>query len=403
MVSHKIEAQHRQVFLLASAQALFQTVAVMVMAVGGLAAAAIAANPQLVTAPIAAMLFGTAAAMAPFAWLTMRTGRRVAFLVGSVLGVAGGLIAALGISLESLAVLSFGTFVVGTYAGSAQFYRFAAAEVSDSAFRSTAISLVLAGGVVAAIAGPEIGRLGSNLFAPAYVGSFLLLAATAAIAGVVLLGLHVPKPPAEEVGAKPRPIGVIMKQPTYLVALFGAGTGLGVMILAMTATPLAMMEEGHGLTETSRVIQAHVLGMYVPSFFTGALVARFGVLPIMLAGVAFLLGHIAMTVTGLGFVSFLSALVLLGIGWNFLYVGATTLLTETYRPAERGTAQAANDLVIYAIGLLASLGAGAFLATLGWQTLNLLLLPWLVLCAASILWLGLRPRAGTAPTPHRAA
>jgi MFS family permease len=403
MLFRKLEAQHRQVFLLASAQALFQTAAVMVMAVGGLAGTAIAANPQLATSPIAAMLFGTAVAMAPFAWLTMRSGRRVAFLIGTIFGVAGGLIAALGISLQSLALLSFGTFVVGIYAGSAQFYRFAAAEVSDNAFRSTAISLVLAGGVVAAIAGPEIARLGSDLLVPAYAGSFLLLALTTAAAAVVLLGLHVPPLPAAEIGAKPRPIGAIMRQPTYLIALFGAATGLGVMILAMTATPIAMMEDGHDLTETSRVIQAHVLGMYVPSFFTGALIARFGVLPIMLGGVAFLLGHIATTLTGMGFTSFLTALVLLGIGWNFLYVGATTLLTDTYTPAERGTAQAANDLVIYAVGLLASLGAGAFLATLGWETLNLVLLPWLALCAGALLWLAARPRAGAAATPRGAA
>jgi predicted MFS family arabinose efflux permease len=402
MVFGAFEAQHRQVFLLASAQAIFQTAAVMVMAVGGLAGAAIATNPQLATAPIAAMLFGTAVAMAPFAWLTMRSGRRVAFLVGAIFGVVGGLVAALGISLQSLAMLSLGTFIVGVYAGSAQFYRFAAAEVSDSAFRSTAISLVLAGGVVAAIAGPEIARLGSDLLLPTYLGSFLLLALTTATAAFVLLGLHVPPPPAEEIGAKRRPIGAIMRQPAYLVALFGAATGLGVMILAMTATPIAMMDNGHSLTETSRVIQAHVLGMYVPSFFTGALIARFGVLPIMLGGVAFLFGHIATTLTGMGFASFLSALVLLGIGWNFLYVGATTLLTDTYTPAERGAAQAANDLVIYAVGLLASLGAGAFLATLGWQTLNLVLLPWLALCAGAILWLAARPRAGAATTPRGA-
>jgi MFS family permease len=386
-------SQHRQVFLLAAAQALFQTATVMVMAVGGLAGASIAPTPQLATAPIAAMMLGTVAAMAPVAWLTARFGRRVAFLIGAALGIAGGLVAALGLWFASLWLLGLGTFLVGLYAGSAQFYRFAAAEVSDTAFRPMAISLVLAGGIVAAVAGPELGRIGGALLEPAYLGSFLGLAAAIAIAALFLVGLHVPRAGAGAGEGRPRPLAAIMAQPTYFVALFAASTGFGVMILAMTATPLAMIEHHHDLAATSRVIQAHVLGMFVPSFFTGALIVRFGVLPVMLAGVAVLAGHIAMTLTGTGFASFLGALILLGVGWNFLYVGATTLLTETYTLPERGRAQAANDLVIYAVALLASLGAGAFVETLGWQVLNLALLPWLLLCAGSIAWLAARKRA----------
>jgi MFS family permease len=384
--------EHRQVLLLASAQALFQTVSVMVMAVGGLAGASIAPSPQLATAPIASMFLGTAAAMAPAAWLMTRFGRRFGFMLGAAFGIAGGLVGTLGIWLASLWLLAFGTFLVGIYAGSAQFYRFAAAEVSGPEFRSKAISLVLAGGVAAAIAGPELGRFGSALLDPVYLGSFLGLAVVSAIAAVILIGLHVPTPTADHGAGAARPLRAILAQPAYLVALFGAVTAYGVMILAMTATPLAMIAHHHDLEATSRVIQAHVLGMFVPSFFTGALIARFGILPIMLAGVAILAGHIAMTLTGTGFTSYLGALILLGVGWNFLYVGATTLLTETYTPAERGRAQAANDLIIFAIGLLASLGAGAFLETLGWQTLNLALLPWLALCAGSIAWLAHRNR-----------
>jgi MFS family permease len=164
------------------------------------------------------------------------------------------------------------------------------------------------------------------------------------------------------------------------------------MILAMTATPIAMVEHHHTLADASRVIQAHVLGMFIPSFFTGSLIARFGVLPVMLAGVAVLGGHVAMTLSGTGFPSFLGALVFLGVGWNFLFVGGTTLLTQTYTAPERGRAQATNDLVIYAVGLLASLGAGAFLGHLGWQMLNLALLPWLAIAAGLIIWLAMRRR-----------
>ena len=194
----------------------------------------------------------------------------------------------------------------------------------------------------------------------------------------------------------PRPLGSIVRQPSYLVALFGAATGYGVMILAMTATPLAMIHHEHGIADAARVIQAHTLGMFLPSFFTGSLIARFGVLRIMLTGVAVLCAHVGMTLTGTGFNSFIAALVLLGVGWNFLYIGGTTLLTETYTQAERARAQAANDLTIFAVGLASSLAAGALLQLLGWQTLNVALLPWLGLAAFAILWLALQRRRRTA-------
>lgn len=179
-----------------------------------------------------------------------------------------------------------------------------------------------------------------------------------------------------------------MRQPAYAVALFGAATGYGVMILAMTATPLAMVHHQHDLADATMVIQMHVLGMFLPSFFTGSLIARFGVLRIMLAGVGLFLGHVLLTLSGTGFPSFASALILLGVGWNFLYIGGTTLLTRSYLPAERGRAQAANDLLIFVVGLGASLSAGALLQSVGWQTMNLMLLPWLLAAAASIFWMG---------------
>ena len=180
---------------------------------------------------------------------------------------------------------------------------------------------------------------------------------------------------------------MIVRQPTYLVALFGAATGFGAMVLAMTATPLAMVHHQHSVGAAATVIQLHVLGMFLPSFFTGSLISRFGVVPIMLAGVALLAGHVLLTLSGTAFNSFASALVLLGVGWNFLYIGGTTLLTTTYTAAERGRAQAANDLSIFLVGLAASLSAGALLEFASWQTLNVLLLPWLGLAAAALVWL----------------
>ena len=387
------QAMHRQVLLLAAAQALFQTVSVLVMTVGALAGSQIAANPQLATAPIAAMFLGTAAATFPASLLMARVGRRNGFVAGAALGMLGGIVSAFGIFAGSLMILCIGTLLVGAYQGFAQFYRFAASEVSDDAFRPRAISLVLAGGIVAALLGPALGRLGGPLLVPEYTGSFLLLAAVSLVAAGLLLGVRIPQPRLSEGNAGGRPLMEIMRQPTYLVALFGAATGYGVMILAMTATPLAMVHQNHGLSETALVIQLHVLGMFLPSFLTGSLVARFGVLRIMFTGVALFAGHVLMSVSGTGLTSFASALVLLGVGWNFLYVGGTTLLTETYAASERGRAQAANDMTIFAVGLAASLGAGILLQSLGWQAMNMLLLPWLALAALAILWLGRRRAA----------
>jgi predicted MFS family arabinose efflux permease len=379
-----------QVVLLAAAYALSQTASVLVMTVGGLAGGTVG-SAALATAPIAAMFLGNAAATFPASAWMARAGRRTGFLAGALLGVAGGLFAALGLWMQSLALLSFGTFLVGCYQGFAQFYRFAAAEVADTGFRPRAISLVLAGGVAAALLGPWLGRIGGPLVEPSYLGSFLLLAAATAVAAALLLWLRVPAVPHDASAGEARPLGEIVRQPAYVVALFGAATGFGVMILAMTATPPAMLRHQHGLADATLVIQLHVLGMFLPSFFTGSLVARFGVLRIMLAGVGLLAGHVLLTLTGTGFSSFASALVLLGVGWNFLFVGGTTLLTTAYRPSERGRAQAANDMSIYVVGLASSLAAGALLKLVGWQMLNVLLLPWLAAAALAIGWLWLRP------------
>lgn len=391
-------AMHFQVFLLASAQALFQTASVLVMTVGGLAGGQIASRPELATMPIAAMFLGTAVVTFPASMWMARAGRRAGFVAGALLGVAGGRVAASGIWLASLVLLSLGTFLVGAYQAFAQFYRFAASEVADESFRPRAISLVLAGGIAAALAGPMLGRLGGPLLQPEYVGSFLLLALVSMIGASIMLALRVPAPRAESgEAAQGRPLSAIVAQPAYLVALFGAATGYGIMILAMTATPLAMVHHNHDLARAATVIQLHVLGMFLPSFFTGSLIARFGVLRIMLAGVLILAGHVMMTLTGIGFGSFAAALVLLGVGWNFLYVGGTTLLTRTYTAAERGRAQATNDMTIFVVGLACSFSAAALLRTFGWQMLNVILLPWLGFAAIALLWLGWKQRGHPAP------
>ncbi|MDI4656989.1 MFS transporter [Xanthobacter autotrophicus] len=383
----------RQVALLSAAQALFQTASVMVMTVAGLAGAAITPAPELATLPVAAMFLGTAIGIAPASLWMARVGRRIGFVAGALLGTLGGLLGALGIFYASLPLLCLGTGLVGTYQAFAQFYRFAAAEVATDAFRPRAISFVLAGGVVAAIAGPILGRFGGPLLAADYAGSFLILAVVSLLAAGLLLGVDMPRP-ARSASSGGRPLGAIIRQPAYLVALFGAATGYGVMILAMTATPLAMLHHHHDLSDAATVIQLHVLGMFLPSFFTGALISRFGVLKVMLAGAFLLAGHVLIALSGTQFLAFASALVLLGVGWNFLFIGGTTLLTRCYAPGERARAQAANDLVIFIVGVATSLGAGAMLYLLGWQIMNAVLLPWLALAVLALVWLGWRERRG---------
>lgn len=388
-----VKPMHRQVFLLSAAQALFQTASVLVMTVGGLAGSQIASRPELATTPIASMFLGTAVAMFPASAWMARVGRRAGFVLGAMLGIAGGLVAALGIWLGLLSVLALGTFLIGSYQAFAQFYRFAASEIAEEAFRPRAISLVLGGGIVAALLGPSLGRLGGPLLQPLYVGSFLILALVSLVAVGVLLSLHMPDATADQADThEGRSWATIVTQPAYLVALFGAATGYGVMILAMTATPIAMVHHHHELSTAATVIQFHVLGMFLPSFFTGSLIARFGVLRIMFAGVMLLAGHVLMTWTGTGFSSFASALVLLGVGWNFLYIGGTTLLTTTYSPGEKSRAQATNDITIFAVGLACSFSAGGLLQAFGWQTLNGMLLPWLASAALAVALFGVKTR-----------
>ncbi|AWV86611.1 MFS transporter [Acinetobacter radioresistens] len=380
---------HRQVFILASSQSLFQTVSVMVMTIGGLAGANIANTPTLATLPIASMFLGTAMMMFPASMWMAKVGRRNGFLCGAFLGISGGIIAAVGIIYSSLSLLALGTFCVGAYQSFAQFYRFAASEVADDAFRSRAISFVMAGGVVAALIGPVLARFGGPLFNHLeYVGSFLIITIVSLIAMGILSRLHIP----DQVEIKTsfsagRPWPKIVFQPMYLVALLGAITGYGIMILGMTATPIAMHHAHHELGTITTVIQLHVLGMFLPSFFTGNLIVRFGVLKVMFAGLLLFACYIAFALSGLQFYSFAISLVLLGVGWNFLFIGSTSLLTRTYTHEEKAKAQAINDMTVFVVGLICSFSAGALLDIIGWKVMNMALIPWLVITALSLVWL----------------
>ena len=373
---------YKQVLILAGSQAVFQTVTILLMTIGGLAGLYLAPDPSWATIPVAMGSLGTALVMFPASFLMTRVGRRAGFLLGAASGIVSAAVAVVAMIQHSFWLLCLGMLLMGIYQAFAQFYRFAAGEVATVEFRTRAISLVIAGGVVAAFAGPWLGRTGSNLLSTPYAGSFVLMGVMSAIGVLLLLGLKVPEeshtatfntPPA-------RRWTTVITQPAYLVALFSAASAYGIMVLAMTATPIAMTHHDFSLGESASVIQLHVLGMYLPSFFTGRLVARFGSVKIMLA------------LSGTSWTLFAGALIFVGTGWNFLYIGATSLLSTTYSGKEKGVAQAVNDMSVFVFTLLCSVAAGSLLNTIGWQSMNKLLLPWIIVLALPLLCLGWQRR-----------
>lgn len=277
--------EKRTVLLLASAQALFQTASVLVMTLSGIVGLQLAPDKQLATLPIALMMVAAAATMIPAAMLMRRFGRRPGFMLGALLGCAAGLTAAGAIWLRDFWLFAAANMQVGAYQGFAQYYRFAAADAASPAFRSRAIAWVIAGGVVAAVAGTQIARVTQDLGAMPYMMSYIALFGLSVVALLVLSALRIPAPAPQLAQGPARPLGRIMGQPLFLTALIASSVGYGVMIMVMTATPLAMLQCGQPPGAAATVIQWHVLGMFVPSFFTGNLIARVGVLPVMTTGI----------------------------------------------------------------------------------------------------------------------
>lgn len=385
-------AETRNVLLLASTQALFQTVSVMVMTLSGLVGLQLATDKSLATLPIAMMMVSAAATMIPASMFMQRFGRKTGFLLGTVFGCVAGLTAAGAIWLHNFWLFVFANMLVGGYQGFAQYYRFAAADIASADFKSRAISWVIAGGVVAALAGPNIARVTQGVGPVPFMAAYLVLFAVSVLALLIVTRINIPPVVVSEIHGSARPLLEIMRQPVFLTALTGSSVGYAVMIMVMTATPLAMQMCGQSLGASATVIQWHVLGMFVPSFFTGNLIRRYGVLTVMSIGIILLAGHVFIALTGIEFLHFLSGLILLGVGWNFLFIGGTTLLTEAYRPTERAKAQAAHDFLMFGAVSLASFSAGGLLNAWGWRSVNLTVLPFLGMALIAVTGLFLMRR-----------
>lgn len=384
----------RQILLLVLCQALLYVNNVTLIAINGLAGLALAPSPLWATLPVTTYIIGSALTTVPASLAMGRFGRRAGFMFGTAMGFVGTTIAAIGVLNQSFVVLCAGTFVVGLYNAFAQYLRFAAADVADAyapTLKERAISWVLAGGIAGGILGPEMSKLTRESLAVPFAGTYVALAAVALLACFIASRLAIPQRAAATLGT-PRPLSRIARQPRFIVAVLVGAVSFGAMNLLMTATPLAMKVCGFGYPDAADVIKWHVIAMFAPGFFTGQLIRRFGVLQVMLAGCVLMFVAVAIAHAGIGYWHFWSALVTLGLAWNFMFTGATTLLTTTYAASEKAKVQGINDLFVFITMISSSAASGALLSATGWLDLNLWSVPAVVITTLAIAALLLQER-----------
>jgi len=390
-----MERQYRNVLVLSGCQATLQTTGATMIAVTGLAGLALASNPALATIPLTCYVLGSAITTIPASLLMGAIGRRGGFQVGAGLGMFGAAVCALAIFLADFFLLCAGMTVMGMYTAFGKYYRFAAADAAAVEYRAKAISLTLAGGIAGGIFGPELAKHTAGLYVDyAYLGSYLSLIFVCLAAIIVLIWLDIPRLSEQERKDPGRPLGEIMRQPVFIVAALAAMLSYGIMNLFMTSTPLAMRAHDHHFDDAALVLQWHMIGMYGPSFFTGSLIQRFGVLNVIFAGIALLFVCIVAALMGTELLNFWAALFLLGVGWNFMYVGGSALLTECHTPSERAKTQAANDFMVFATMAISSASSGLLLSKSGWNAVNYGSIPFLLLAAAATSWLMWQRRTG---------
>ena len=388
---------YRNVFLLACCQALLLTNSAGLISMNAVVGFSLTDVKTLATLGATTYVLGSALTTMPMSLWMGRVGRRRGFMAGALINVVGCGIAVAALASRSFVLYCMGTAVIGVYNAVGLQYRFAAAEVAAPKDRARAISLVLAGGIAGGFLGPAITRWGRDLFAAPFLGSFMLLAAVALVALAVQWQVHVPKPSTTEQAGGGRPLGTIVRQPVFMVAALAAALGYGLMNLLMTATPLAMDFCSLPYSQAALVISWHVVGMYAPGFVTGSLIDRFGILKVILAGVLVMGAGAGVALNGNTFMHFVIALVLIGAGWNFMYTGGTTLLTQAYTPAEKSRTQGANDFLMFSTMAVSSFSSGALVSSAGWEVMNWAAIPVLLFVGVVVTWYMRRGRRRSAP------
>jgi len=390
--------QRRTAFLLATCQAFYLSAASVGTASSGLVGAGLAPSPLLATLPYSLIPMTNAAVTVPASFLMARLGRRTGFVLGAGLGGLGGLLSALAVFRRDFVLFCVGNALWGCFQATAQYYRFAAADGASPAFRSRAVSWVLAGGVVAAAVGPQIAVYARDFLAPVYyAGTYLAVAALSAVTICILGFLSIPIPLRGERGASAgRPFREIARQPAFVAAVANGVIGYAVMSFVMAAAPLAAVGCGYTPADAFGIIRFHLIGMFLPAFFTGHLIHRYGIAAIALTGTAMLVICGLVAISGTGLVNFWIALALLGVGWNFMFVAGTTLLTHAYRPEERAKVQGMNEFMIAGSAAIGSFSAGGVFGVFGWNILNLVVLPLLLAVASITIWYAQTERAARA-------
>ena len=373
--------------LLTLCQGLFLTNNVTFIAINGLVGLSLAPSPWMATLPVTGYVAGGALCAGLVARHQRAWGRKRAFQAGLCVAIVASALCAYAAVTHQFWLLVGATMLAGYYNANAGLYRFAATEIVAPQFKERAISWVLAGGIIGAVAGPNLASATRDYFPVAFAGAYAALVGVALLALLVLSFITFPPLPVPSATRPGRPLREIARQPVFIVAVAACALGYGVMNLLMAATPIAMSQCAHPFKSAALVLEWHVLGMFVPSFFTGSLIRRFGCLPVMAVGVVLNAVCIAVALSGVDLMQFLVALFALGVGWNFLFIGGTTLFTEAYRPEEKTTAQAAMDTVIFSTMTVTSFSSGALVTTQGWTLLNLGSILPVVLAGGALAWL----------------
>ena len=396
--AHDDHRAKRNVAVLVAAQAILGAQMPLIFTVGGLAGLMIAPSPALATIPISLIVFGSMTTAPWLSALMQRFGRRLGFVVGAMGGAAGAAVSAWGLWIDSFTLFLIGSYLTGIYMSAQGFYRFAATDTASEAFRPKAISYVMAGGLLSALVGPQLVKLSVDATVIPFVGSYAFVVVINLVGAWLFAFLDVPKPAAVKPGdAKGRSRAELLRDPRIAVAVICGMVSYALMNLMMTSTPLAVVGCGFTTGNAADVVSAHVIAMYAPSFVTGHLIARFGAMRIVALGLALLAAAGLVALSGVALTQFFVALVLLGVGWNFGFIGATAMLTQAHAPEERGRVQGMNDFLVFGCVTFASLSSGLMMSfgddvQTGWSAVNLAMLPFLILAGAALIWLALRPK-----------